>query len=190
MVSSTSELAYDNQWIWNTRSMTFERFKYCMGLNFDVLALTELWRTQAKYQKRNKSFIVSAPKLIQKGPKKGQIRFPDDKATGVGIMLSSAARQKIKSFGSEGERVCWVRLAGPTCSLFVIAVCRICRIEVESRQAKMTHWGISSEKVLTSVPTGDCVCILGDLNEQLPSNSQGRTAYWCIYWWASVCECA
>ena len=167
--------------------MTFERFKYCMGLNFDVLALTELWRTQAKYQKRNKSFIVSAPKLIQKGPKKGQIRFPDDKATGVGIMLSSAARQKIKSFGSEGERVCWVRLAGPTCSLFVIAVYMPHRGRVAPSQDDTLR---DLEKVLASVPTGDCVCILGDLNEQLPSNSQGRTAYWCIYWWASVCECA
>ena len=27
---------------WNTRSLSFERFNYCQGLGFDVLAITEL----------------------------------------------------------------------------------------------------------------------------------------------------
>ena len=35
------------------------------------------------------------------------------------------------------------------------------------------------EKVLTSkVPQGDCICILGDLNEQLEAEVQGRTGKW------------
>jgi hypothetical protein len=31
------------------------------------------------------------------------------------------------------------------------------------------------EKVLSSVPQGDCICVAGDFNEQLPANAQGRT---------------
>ena len=31
--------------------MTYERFDYCKSLNFDVLAVTELWRSQQKFQR-------------------------------------------------------------------------------------------------------------------------------------------
>ena len=107
---------------WNTRSLTFERLQYCKSLNYDVLAITELWRNQSKYQTRSKSLIVSEQKILTTGRRKGQPRYPDDKDAGVVILLSQTAAKKIKSFGSEGERVCWVRLKGPTCNIFVIAV--------------------------------------------------------------------
>ena len=38
---------------WNTRGITFQRFKYCQKLGYDVLALTELWRGQHKYQTKS-----------------------------------------------------------------------------------------------------------------------------------------
>ena len=98
---------------WNTRSLTFERIEYCKSLNYDILAITELWRKQSKFQCKDTSFIAAEPKLIKKGPKKGKRRFPDDRAAGVDTLLSSASQAKVESFGSEGERVCWVRLAGP-----------------------------------------------------------------------------
>ena len=104
---------------WNTRSLTCERFEYCKSLKYDILALTELWRNQAKYQNRSKQFIVSEPKIIKKGPRKGQPRFPDDRAAGVAIMFSAAAQKKVLAFGSEGERICWVRLRGPSYLLSV-----------------------------------------------------------------------
>ena len=34
---------------WNTRSLTRERFQYCSNLGYDVLALTELWRSAPRY---------------------------------------------------------------------------------------------------------------------------------------------
>ena len=34
------------------------------------------------------------------------------------------------------------------------------------------------QSVLAKVPSGDCICILGDLNEQLPNNVSGRTGRW------------
>ena len=88
------------------------------------LALTELWHNQKKFQSKDKSFVIAEPKILKKGKRKGKMRFPDDKAAGVGILLSPATRRKVKSFGSEGERDCWVRerLKGSTCNLFVIAV--------------------------------------------------------------------
>ena len=76
---------------WNVRSLTRERFDYYRSLGYDILAITELWRTQGKYQTRTKEFIASEPIIIQKGEKKGQKRFPKDVAAGVGIMLSASA---------------------------------------------------------------------------------------------------
>ena len=148
---------------WNTRRLTFERIQYCQGLNIDILVITELWRNQAKFVKRDKSFITSSPKIITKGPDKGKIRFPNDRAAGVGILLSPAIRRKVKSFGSEGERVCWVRIAGPTCCLFVVAVylphrARTCPCQDDTLQ--------DLEKVLSSVSSNDYICVLGDFNEQ------------------------
>ena len=34
------------------------------------------------------------------------------------------------------------------------------------------------EKVLSMVPQGDCICVLGDLNEQLEADIQGVTGKW------------
>ena len=160
---------------WNTRSLTFERMQYCKGLNIDILAITELWRNQSKFVKKDKSFIISSPKLITTGPKKGHVRYPDDKASGVGILLSPTARSKVKSFGSEGERVCWARLAGPTCCLFVVAVYLPHRARTAPNQDDTLQ---DLENVLSSVPNGDCICVLGDFNEQLPSNTHGRTGHY------------
>ena len=103
---------------WNTRSLTYERFQYCNSLKYDVLAMTELWRNQSKYQTRNKKFIVNKPKTIPKGPDKGKIRYPEDKAAGVGLLLSDRLEKKVTSFGSAGERICWARIRGPVCHLF------------------------------------------------------------------------
>ena len=67
---------------WNSRSMTQERFAYCKSLKYDVLALTELWRTQQKYQNSSKAFIASEPKIIQKGTRKGEQGRYDFQKTG------------------------------------------------------------------------------------------------------------
>ena len=84
---------------WNTRSLTYERFQYCNSLRYDILAITELWRNQAKYQTRSKKFIVSEPKIIPEGPKQGEIHYPDDRAAGVGLLLSDRISKKVVVFG-------------------------------------------------------------------------------------------
>ena len=161
---------------WNTRSLTFERFQYCLRQNYDVLALTELWRNQANFQTASKNFTVSEPKLVKiPGTDKYAMRFPEDKAAGVGILLSDSATKKVESFGSEGERICWVRLEGPVCHLFVIAVYLPHRGRVSPSQDDTLQ---DLHKVLKKVPKNDCICILGDLNEQLAANVQGATGPW------------
>ena len=71
----------------------------------------------------------------------------------------------------------WVRFKGPTCNLFVIAVYVYMphRGRIQPSQADTLA---DLEKVLRKVPKGDCICILGDMNEQLEANIQGRTGKW------------
>ena len=61
---------------WNTRSLTFERYNYCLSLNYDVLVITELWRNQQRFQTKSTRFTASSPLIITKGARKGQVRFP------------------------------------------------------------------------------------------------------------------
>ena len=43
--------------------MSVERFACCNSLSYDVLAVTELWRTQSKFQTNNKVFVVGEAKI-------------------------------------------------------------------------------------------------------------------------------
>ena len=160
---------------WNTRSLTQERFSYCKNLGYDVLAITELWRSQGKYQNKSTAFIASEPILMQNGPRKGQPRFPEDRASGVGILLSKRAQDKLLSFGSQGERVCYVRLQGPTCNLFVIAIYVPHRGRTKPCQDDTLK---DLEAVLKTVPASDCICIAGDFNEQVAAGVEHRTGKW------------
>ena len=146
-------------------------------MQYNILAITELWHNQAKYQTRSKKFIVSEPKIIPKGPKQGEIRYPGDRAAGVGLLLSDRIVQKVTAFGSEGERICWARIQGPVCHLFVIAIYLPHRGRTLPSQDDTLA---DLQKVLSNVSTHDCVCvcILGDLNEQVEANVQGHTGKW------------
>ena len=157
---------------WNTRSMTRERFDYCKLLSYDVLTVTELWRTQKKFQTRRKTFIVGEAKINKRT---GKPRFPNDKAAGVGIILSPAAEQKVLTFGSTSERVCYVRLAGPVCNLFIVATYMPHRGRVSPDQDDTIK---DIHEALQKAPTQDCIILLGDLNEQLGVNIKNRTGRW------------
>ena len=78
-------------------------------------------------------------------------------------------------FGSEGERVCWVRLKGPTCNIFIVAVYMPHRGRIQPSQDDTIK---DIQMVLAKIPRGDCICVLGDLNEQLESNVPNRTGKW------------
>ena len=75
--------------------------QYCRALGYDVLALTELWHNQTKFQSKDKSFVIAEPKIIKKGKRKGKVRFPKDKAAGVAIMLSKRAHTSSIKFWAD-----------------------------------------------------------------------------------------
>ena len=87
-------------------------------------------------------------------------------------MLSKRMAKKVLAFGSEGGRVCWVRLEGPTCNLFVVAAYLPHRGRTQPAQDDTLA---DIQKVLTQVSARDCVCVLGDFNEQLETNVEGIT---------------
>jgi len=160
---------------WNTRSLTFERFNFCNSLNYDILAITELWRHQERYETRSKKFIASKPKIIKQGERQGEIRYPEDRAAGVGILLSDRLVKKVTAFGSNGERVCWVRIRGPVCHLFVVSVYLPHRGRTAPAQGDTLA---DLQEVLSDVNPHDCVCVLGDLNEQVEASIKGLTGKW------------
>ena len=82
---------------------------------------------------------------------------------------------KVHSFGSEGEWVCWVRLKGPVCDLFVVAVYMSHRGRVSPDQNQTLE---DIRKVLADIPARDCICLLGDFNEQMQSDLDGVTGSW------------
>ena len=89
--------------------------------------------------------------------------------------MSARARSKLLSFGSEGERVCYDRLEGPACNLFAIGTYVPHRGRVAPAQSDTLK---DLENVLAIVPQGDCICIMGDLNEQLEGGVKDRTGKW------------
>ena len=88
-------------------------------MNYDVLAVTELWRTAHKYTDGTTRWTHSKAKLNEQG----KPTYPDDSPAGVGILLSERAQAKYLSHGSPCERITWVRLKGPMTNLFIIAIC-------------------------------------------------------------------
>ena len=154
---------------WNTRSLTRERFAYCKSLGYDVLVVTELWRTQEKFQTRDKAFIVGQAQIDKETE---QARFPKDKAAGVGILLSKAAQQKLLSFGSISERVCYARLEGPVCNILYVGTYLPHRGRVCPDQDDTIA---DLHEALKKAQPGDCIVLMGDLNEQLGPNIPNRT---------------
>ena len=154
---------------WNTRSMTRERFEYCKSLGYDVLAITELWRSQNKFTSRSYEFTVSATNK----DKHGNLINPKDKAAGVGILLSHRAQGKVLGAGNNGsERACWVRLEGPTCNLFVVAV----YVPHSARtEPSMSDTLKELDETCKQAKKNDCIVVLGDFNAQLPGGVQGHT---------------
>ena len=111
-----------------------------------------------KYQTKSKLFTTtvqvysSAPIMHTKGSKQGEKRFPNDCVTGVDILLSPLMEKRVHSFGSQGERICWVRLQVPVCNLFVISIYLPHRDRIAPTQGQII---VDLQKVLSSVPARD-----------------------------------
>ena len=154
---------------WNTRSMTTERYDYCRNMGYDVLAVTELWRKQDKFTNRSNEFTVSATAR----DKFGNLRNEKDPAAGVGIILSPRAQKKFMGAGNnDSERICWVRLRGPACNLFIVAVYMPHSKRVQPAQIDTLR---ELDTICKQAKKGDCIVVMGDFNVQLPAEKQGST---------------
>ena len=66
-----------------------------------------------------------------------------------------------RSDPKQGEWVYWVRLKGPVCDLFVVAVYMSHKGRVSPDQNQTLE---DIRKVLADIPARDCICLLGDFN--------------------------
>ena len=65
-----------------------------------------------------------------------------------------------------------MRLKGPTCNIFMVAIYMPHRGRVSPSQEDTIR---DLEAVLKIVPKGDCICLMGDMNEQLEAGIRDRT---------------
>ena len=49
---------------WNTRRLTFERFKYCESMGYDILAITDLWKEPNNFQTKSTRYKTSTPRKL------------------------------------------------------------------------------------------------------------------------------
>ena len=81
--------------------------------------------------------------------------------------------KKVISYGNNGcERLCWVRLRGPSYNVYVICVYMPHRARVKPCQNDVLR---QLHAALRKVPKGDCVIVMGDFNEELPKNVANHT---------------
>ena len=85
---------------YNSRSLTFERFSYLKSLEIDILDLTETWGKDHEFVNDTCSWTHSQPELKENG----DLRFPNDPAAGVDILLSRRAQDKLIKCGSPCKR--------------------------------------------------------------------------------------
>ena len=104
--------------LWNSRSLTYERFYYYKILNYDVLVLTELWRSDHKFVDGTIRWTHSKTRLDEDG----KSIYPKDSSAGGDILLSDRAQSKYLGHGSSCERITWLQLKDPVTNIFVIAI--------------------------------------------------------------------
>ena len=90
-------------------------------------------------------------------------------------MLSPRMSQHFKDSGHVGTRIAWVRLAGPVCNIFFVAVYLPHKYRTEpSAQDTLAQL----DALLATVNKNDCIIVAGDLNCQLRRNVEQCTGQW------------
>ena len=101
---------------WNCWSYSNERHDYCKSLGYDVLVLTELHNKQNHPNFASDLWIPSAQTEVDEQGK------CIDQAAGVAILLSKRMKRHKDKSGHVGSRIAWVRLRGPVCPIFFVAI--------------------------------------------------------------------
>ena len=101
---------------WNCWSLSNERFSYCKSLGYDVLSLIEFHHKQNNMNFSSECWVSSAQGVVDV---QGKYKDP---AAGVAIMFSKRMKRHIEKSGHVGTRIVWVRIKGPICPIFFVAV--------------------------------------------------------------------
>ena len=93
-------------------------------------------------------------------------------------MLSKRMKRRIDKSGHVGSRIAWVRIKGPVCPIFFIAVYIPHKYRTEAPMAADTLAQLDA--LLKTIPKNDCVVVCGDFNCQLRRNIPGCTGRWAM----------
>ena len=108
----------------------------------------------------------------------------------VSYSLSPLTQSKYLSHDSPCERICWVRLKGPTVNLIIVEihVPHRARIHPVHNNTMTTLF-----QLLKQVPNNDCIVLLciciGDFNEQLQSRVENYTGNREMGVWTNFQKC-
>ena len=101
-----------------------------------------------------------------------------DSMTDVTILLSKWMRRQIDKSGHVDSRIVWVRLRGPTCTIFFIVVYVPHKYHTKASRSRDTLAQL--ETLIKTVPKNDCLVVCGDFNCQLKRNVPDLTGKWSI----------
>ena len=93
-------------------------------------------------------------------------------------MLSRRMKRHIDKSGNVGSHIAWVRLRGPICPIFFIAVYIPHKYRTATPVAADTIAQLDA--LMQTIPKNDCVVVCGDLNCQLKRNIPGCTGKWAM----------
>ena len=154
---------------WNPWSYCNKGHEYVKSLRYDVLGLGELHNKHLEQHYESKRWICSERSKVDKQG------VDPDPAAGVAILLSSKMVGRILDSGCVGNRVVWVRLAGPVCNLFVVVVYVSHKGRKKAPFAQDMIKQIQIQELVSTVNKSDCIIMMGDLNCELQRNVQGCT---------------
>ena len=140
---------------------------YLDSLQYDALVLPETHGDHLPY---------ISTRLIGSAPHAGN----DTSHSGVAILLSERFAQAELARSDPARlktsRICWVRVRGTTCNLYIVAV----YLPYRNHVVKFDSVINILRDVLDAVPKHDCIVLLGDFNCQLARSTPGVTGKWCV----------
>ena len=135
-----------------------------------MFTLTEIHNKQNNPNFTSDLWVPSAQASVDE---KGKCQ---DSAAGVAILLSKRMCRHIDKAGHVGTRIAWVRLKGPICPIFFIAVYVPHKYRTKAPRASDVLAQLDA--LIKTVPKHDCLVVCGDFNCQLKRNVPSLTGKW------------
>ena len=144
----------------------------------NIMHTIRIYANQTKYQTIWKQFIVAHPSWLRKAPKRA--RYGSQMIAQPALEFFCPWYGEESAFlriGGRSHLLGQSTIQGTVCNLYMslIAVYLSHNGRVASIQEQTLE---DLQSVLSDVPPHDCICLLGDFNEQLEANVKGMTGVW------------